>query len=147
MQAIVVVLGYFAVAIFVIIKARNKSGRGNELARRSSDVSNSMPARQVTHVAGRSSSVKSTRPVSYTKSNADKGVNQSMVREERSFQAMEDRRGDWLAKQLDDEKIAGKRMSAMFQLHEEHQSQCEAELIRQFHSMNCDSDRVDTAEG
>ena len=75
------------------------------------------------------------------------GVNRHMVSEKPVGMMMEDRQHDWLAGQLNYEKQAVRRMSAMFELKAQHHSSCEAELIRQFHADNCDANEVDRASG
>lgn len=62
-----------------------------------------------------------------------------------SHLAMEDRSNDWLAKEMREERKALYRVSDMFQLKIEHSRQCEAELAREFHSVRCDADGIDTA--
>lgn len=58
---------------------------------------------------------------------------------------MEDRKHDWLAKQLADERIAKKRMKDMFGFKDVHPEHCDAMAIRNEHAANCDAHGIDTA--
>ncbi len=55
----------------------------------------------------------------------------------------DDRRNDWLAKQLREEHEAFKRTSAMFDLKIEHAASCDAEKIRIEHQAACDAHGID----
>ena len=70
----------------------------------------------------------------------------SMHREPPVNRLMDDREHDWLAGQLRDERTAKRRMSDMFDLKMEHSRSCEAEMLRQFHSSNCNAEGIDTAK-
>lgn len=144
MEAIIVVLVYFVLAIVAIVKVKQKSS-GSDNLKQSVTYRNATP-RQVARVQRPVSNAVGTKPVASKADVTSKGISRSMVVEDRTFLSMEDRKGDWLAKQRNEERILGRQMSAMFQLREEHQSQCEAELIRQFHEVHCESDDIDTAE-
>lgn len=74
------------------------------------------------------------------------GVNKHMAREKTNIREWEDRRNDWLARQMDDERQAQKRVSEMFYLKMEHKYNCEAEMLKQFHSSRCDADGIDNAK-
>ena len=74
------------------------------------------------------------------------GVNVHMASEKINIRGWEDRKGDWLAKQIAEEKISEKRMSEMFQLKLEHRYNCEAEMMKQFHEGACDAGGVDNGE-
>ncbi len=58
---------------------------------------------------------------------------------------MEDRKHDWLARQLAEERIAKKRMRDMFGFKEIHSDNCEARMIREEHQANCEAHGIDTA--
>ena len=58
---------------------------------------------------------------------------------------MEDRRHDWLARQLAEEQIAKKKMRDMFGFKDVHPEHCDARAIRNEHTANCDAHGVDTA--
>lgn len=90
----------------------------------------------------------SAKPVSNYKNykrHTSAGVNAHMAREKANVRDWEDRRGDWLARQMADEKAAQRRMSEMFQLKLEHKYNCDAEMLKQFHESHCDADGVDNA--
>lgn len=70
----------------------------------------------------------------------------SMHREPPINRLMDDREHDWLAGQLRDERAAKRRMSDMFDLKMEHSRNCEAEMLRQFHTAHCDAEGIDTAK-
>ncbi len=69
-----------------------------------------------------------------------------MAREKINIRGWEDRKGDWLARQMAEERVAQKRMSEMFQLKMEHRYNCEAEMMKQFHEASCDASNVDNGE-
>ena len=64
---------------------------------------------------------------------------------------MEDRKNDWLARQLFEEKLAERRMISMFDLRysarREHEEHCDAKELRQSHRKKCNAGAVDTARG
>ena len=74
------------------------------------------------------------------------GVNAHMAREKINIRGWEDRRNDWLARQMAEERVAQKRMSEMFQMKLEHRYNCEAEMLKQFHETRCEANEVDTGE-
>ncbi len=74
------------------------------------------------------------------------GVNVHMAREKINIRGWEDRKGDWLARQMAEERVAQKRMSEMFQLKMEHRYNCEAEMMKQFHESACDAGGIDNGE-
>lgn len=74
------------------------------------------------------------------------GVNAHMAREKVNLRSWEDRRNDWLARQMAEEQIAKRRVSEMFQMKMEHRYNCEAEMLRQFHEARCEANEVDTGE-
>ena len=59
----------------------------------------------------------------------------------------DDRRNDWLARQLREEHMAFKATSEMFDLKIEHASHCDAKLLEQFHKRNCTASGIDMANG
>lgn len=85
-------------------------------------------------------------PNIYKKKPKASGVNAHMSKEKGNDYKWEDRRHDWLADQMADERQAQKRMSEMFQLKLEHRYNCEAEMLKQFHESHCDADSVDSAK-
>ena len=74
------------------------------------------------------------------------GVNAHMAREKINIRGWEDRRNDWLARQMAEERVAQRRMSEMFQMKMEHRYNCEAEMLKQFHEARCEANEVDTGE-
>lgn len=56
---------------------------------------------------------------------------------------MENRKNDWLTRQLNEERIAKKRMSEMFNLKQEHAANCDASHVRIEHYNNCDAGGID----
>ncbi len=71
--------------------------------------------------------------------------------EGKAYLKMDDRKNDWLAKQLEEEKWAERRVRLMFGLtynaKEDHAAHCDARAVKQEHSENCDANGVDTAGG
>ncbi|MCR5733998.1 MAG: hypothetical protein K6G22_05245 [Lachnospiraceae bacterium] len=67
------------------------------------------------------------------------------------YKQMEDRKNDWMAKQLLEEKIAYYRVRKMFDFRydakKDHMENCDARDIRDSHRQNCDADMVDTGKG
>lgn len=55
---------------------------------------------------------------------------------------MDDREHDWLARQLSEERAAKRRMSAMFELKQEHAANCDAYDLKSSHAANCDAEGV-----
>ncbi len=75
-----------------------------------------------------------------------RGVDVVQPKRRMSATALEDdRKGDWMAKQMEYERKALREMSEMFQLKMEHRNSCEAQMLKDFHSRGCDADGVDTA--
>ena len=91
----------------------------------------------------RPQAVQSVPPRPHRKNN---GVNAHMARERINIRGWEDRRNDWLARQMAEERAAARRMSEMFQMKLEHRYNCEAEMLKQFHEARCDANEVDTGE-
>ncbi|HAG70337.1 MAG TPA: hypothetical protein DCL38_10265, partial [Lachnospiraceae bacterium] len=62
-----------------------------------------------------------------------------------------DRKNDWLAKQLLEEKLAQIRIAAMFDLKysakAEHEKHCDAAELKKDHAKKCDAKAVDRAKG
>ncbi|MCR5788527.1 MAG: hypothetical protein K6G83_01425 [Lachnospiraceae bacterium] len=71
--------------------------------------------------------------------------------ENKSYLMFDDRKNDWLAKQLEEEKRAQRRITAMFDLKydakQSHAQNCDARAMRDFHAQNCDAEGIDTAKG
>ena len=69
----------------------------------------------------------------------------------RIYKQMEDRKNDWMAKQLRDEKIAYYAVRRMFDFKydakTDHMENCDARAIKTEHHANCDADRRDTGAG
>ncbi|MCR5398839.1 MAG: hypothetical protein K6E68_04810 [Lachnospiraceae bacterium] len=133
---------FFGILIFVAIRLGSKSGlglsglldptyRNNTSQSKSASVSNPPTTIQKSPVAIR-------REPAVTASN--------MRKEAPVNRLMDDREHDWLAGQLRDERAAKRRMSDMFDLKMEHTRSCEAEMLRDFHSSNCDAEGIDTAK-
>jgi hypothetical protein len=55
----------------------------------------------------------------------------------------DDRKSDWLARQLREEAAAMVVISDMFQLKNQHVNNCDAEFIKRFHESNCDAYGID----
>ena len=55
---------------------------------------------------------------------------------------MDDRDHDWLAGQLAEERAAKRRMSAMFELKQEHAANCDSDDLKRFHEAHCDANDV-----
>ncbi len=132
---------FFGILIFVAIRLGSKSGlglsglldptyRNNTSHSKSAGVSNPPTTIQKSPVAVR-------REPTVTASN--------MRKEAPVNRLMDDREHDWLAGQLREERAAKRRMSDMFDLKMEHTRNCEAEMLRDFHSSNCDAEGIDTA--
>ncbi len=132
------VLIYLVIGFFVFRKLRQIKGRTD------------------TKKPGAGTGVPVNRPVStmqkpvpvssVQRSRKNNGVNVHMAREKINIRGWEDRKGDWLAKQMAEEKISEKRVSEMFQLKLEHRYNCEAEMMKQFHEAACDAAGVDNGE-
>lgn len=71
----------------------------------------------------------------------ENGISSHMTKEKINRGGWEDRKHDWLARQMAEERVAKKRMSEMFQLKEEHKYNCEAEMLRQFHESHCEAEK------
>ncbi|MBQ7565051.1 MAG: hypothetical protein IJT16_13820 [Lachnospiraceae bacterium] len=69
----------------------------------------------------------------------------------KAYLKMDDRKNDWLARQLEEERRAAYRVSAMFgfkyNAKADHAANCDAREIRQEHSKNCDAEGIDNARG
>lgn len=76
---------------------------------------------------------------SYGSVNVDRRIDSSPLRD--------DRTNDWLARQLRDEHIAFKKASDMFGLKIEHSAHCDAQLLKNYHNLNCDAKGIDMAKG
>lgn len=141
MDAVVSVLVY-AIIIFVIIsKVKKKTG-----ADAKSNVGKQVSKIDTPAYKNVDRNVDRNVNRAAYKSNRSSGVNKHMARERANIKEWEDRRNDWLARQMDDERQAKKRMSEMFQLKMEHRYNCEAEMLKQFHESHCDADDVDNAQ-
>ena len=70
---------------------------------------------------------------------------------DKAYLLMDDRKNDWLAKQLEEEERAERRIRYMFNLKydakRDHEKHCEAAQIKSYHEKNCDASGVDTAKG
>ena len=60
-----------------------------------------------------------------------------------SFKDLEDRNNDWLARQLREEKVLERKMSAMYSLKKHHEENCDARSVRDSHRRNCDAEGID----
>lgn len=59
----------------------------------------------------------------------------------------DDRRNDWLAKQMREERQSLYKMASMFGIKSSAGTMSAATLNREYHSKVCDSDGIDTAQG
>lgn len=134
MAGVVTILLYVAIIIFVVKKVKKVKGVSSTagISKAQAQENIWMPKKPDSPRPAASSVPKS------------KGVNKHMTRESQSDMLKDDRQHDWLAHQMAEERVAMRRMSDMFALKMEHQSSCEAELIRQFHQDHCDAGEVDT---
>ncbi len=71
----------------------------------------------------------------------ESGISTHMTKEKINRVGWEDRKHDWLARQMAEERAAKRRVSEMFQLKEEHKYNCEAEMLRQFHESHCEAEK------
>lgn len=71
----------------------------------------------------------------------ESGISTHMTKEKINRAGWEDRKHDWLARQMAEERTAKRRVSEMFQLKEEHKYNCEAEMLRQFHESHCEAEK------
>lgn len=141
MAGFVSALVYFVI-FFVIIKALKKAKK-----RSGDDQKGNQRPQQQGNRADLSRNV--TRPTSSASAPAmnsarsssvrSNGVSTHMAREKISTAQWEDRKGDWLARQMAEERAALRRVSDMFQLKLEHKHDCEAEMLKQFHENHCDA--------
>ncbi len=131
--AIISILIYLAIFYFAFKKIRKAQGADKKQAKPAS------PAQTYKPTAPAQMAYRPTK-----KKNS--GVNAHMAREKINIGGWEDRRNDWLARQMAEERIAARRMSEMFQLKQEHHYNCEAEMLRQFHEVRCEANEVDNGE-
>ncbi|MBR6451362.1 MAG: hypothetical protein IKS87_01530 [Lachnospiraceae bacterium] len=138
MGAVFSILAYSVFLFFVIKKVRQaRMGQGSQ------DQTKSMnrPQSATAYNAPRSG-----MPAGPRRSHKVSGVNAHMAREKINIKGWEDRKGDWLARQMAEEKFLERKLSDMFQMKMEHRHSCEAEMLRRFHEGSCDAEAVDTAE-
>ncbi|MCR5268500.1 MAG: hypothetical protein K6E16_08290 [Lachnospiraceae bacterium] len=137
MEALFSVLVYLVIGIFVFRKLRQVK-RGDDKTNKGIG---GAPQRAVRETV--------QKPVSYpgtVRRKGSNGVNAHMAREKVDIRSWEDRKNDWLARQMAEEKICERRVSEMFQLKLEHRYSCEAEMMKQFHHSACEAAGVDTGE-
>ncbi len=127
--AILSILIYFLIFLFIIIRIRKVKLRSTEISQSAGQLNT--PVRVSTQYPSRKKS---------------SGVNAHMAREKINIRGWEDRKNDWLARQMAEERVSARRMSEMFQLKLEHRYNCEAEMLKQFHEARCSADAVDTGE-
>ena len=69
----------------------------------------------------------------------------------KAYLRLDDRKNDWLARQLEEERRAAFRVSSMFGFKynagADHAANCDARELRDEHSRNCEAEGVDTARG
>ena len=140
MSALITVLFYIMIILIVIKKLKNRTGTSaiQKVEKKINTVDRNI-----------NKNISKTVDVSAYKAagrNKAAGVNKHMARERSNVKQWEDRRNDWLAGQMNDERQAQRRVSEMFQLKMEHRYSCEAEMLKQFHESHCDADDVDNAQ-
>lgn len=150
--------------MFVLIRVRSQ--RGDEIKKKLSDnASKALEAASISKAEETFGTAKSSPQYSVarsgvtTKTVSGKGTNyaqspkppkyKNSVRVDtgrsRTLAIKDDCNGDWLAKQLKDEKVSYSRMSEMFQLKAEHSKNCDAQLLKEFHHFTCEADKIDMA--
>ena len=71
--------------------------------------------------------------------------------EGKAYLSMDVRKNDWLARQLEEEKRAERRVRFMFDLRynakTDHAANCDARAVRNTHAANCDAGGIDRAKG
>lgn len=140
MDAIISVLVYVGIIFVVISRIKSKRRQFGKQPEKTRSVNNPVaPTKQVSQARNYGQEMVNT---SYKKNKAT-GINVHMAREKANTHGWEDRRGDWLARQMAEEKAAQRRVSEMFQLKLEHRYNCDAEMLKQFHESHCDADKVD----
>ncbi|MBQ7563166.1 MAG: hypothetical protein IJT16_04150 [Lachnospiraceae bacterium] len=69
----------------------------------------------------------------------------------KAYLLLDDRKNDWLARQLEEERRAAFKVSSMFGFKynagADHAANCDAKELRDEHSKNCEAEGVDTARG
>lgn len=138
MEAVISILVYAVIFFAVISRVKKKKASFN-----GSSNTNTVT---MTKPVSRGSNYGQESVYSSSKKNKTAGVNAHMAREKINIRGWEDRRGDWLARQMEDERQAQRRVSEMFQLKMQHKYNCDAEMLKQFHESHCDANSVDTAQ-
>ena len=140
-SAVASILIYALIAVFVFRRIRKLKGRSLPNHPRGVPADTGMsPAPQTvrqTVVSGQAS---------YPARKKNSGVNVHMTREKIDLRSWEDRKNDWMARQMAEERVAKRRMSEMFQMKMEHRYNCEAEMLKQFHEARCNAGEVDDGE-
>ena len=81
----------------------------------------------------------------------NKTVELQTAGEGKAYLRMDDRKNDWLARQLNEEKRAQLRIINMFGLQynakADHAANCDARELKNAHEKNCDAEGVDRAAG
>lgn len=158
--------------MFVLIRVRSQ--RGDEIKKKLSDnASKALEAASISKVEETFGTAKSSTKATSksnpqysvarsgvtTKTVSGKGTNYAQLPKppkyknsvrvdtgrSRTLAIKDDCNGDWLAKQLKDEKVSYSRMSEMFQLKAEHSKNCDAQLLKEFHHFTCEADKIDMA--
>ena len=69
----------------------------------------------------------------------------------KAYLRLDDRKNDWLARQLEEERRAAFRVSSMFGFKynagADHAANCDAREIREEHNRSCDAGGIDVAKG
>ncbi len=148
MGALFSVLIYLLIGILVFrrimrVKGGEKNRTNSAAGRPVTGQVNRSSARTV-NAAGVQAQPQPYRNVQRKKTN--NGVNAHMAREKIDIRSWEDRKNDWLARQMEEERVCARRMSEMFQMKLEHRYNCEAEMLKQFHQAACNADGVDNGE-
>lgn len=98
--------------------------------------------------ANKAKPIKRDSQVTYTKpdnpnSYKDFAKQSKGGRDSNIFEGLEDRRNDWLAQQLAEERKAQKLVSDMFIMQMQHEMMCESDRVRREHERHCDADGID----
>jgi|GEM_PF-5960792 len=142
---VLVVYGLFFAGILRLIKIHNsKSDRSNkDTAKASAPKAVVRDPKNITI-----NDVSFDQPVAknHNHNKDSHNINKQLFNNNPSSILTDDRANDWMARELKEERASEYRMRIMFDLHAEHHSSCEAEMIRRFHEDNCSANDVDTVE-
>ena len=136
MSSAISILLYIGIVFFLLYRIRKR--KGGQTVVKTQERMQKSPAG-----AGAGNAQRAARAETAVLPRKQNGINDQMKREKINIVGWEDRKHDWLAKQREEERVAKNRMSDMFQMKMEHQNQCDAEMLKQFHAVNCDADGID----